>query len=82
MKLKKDRIAVEKIKKTSILSATTNQNYDYEKFLFKVCEISDSVLDRELVGKTIIKQEQKGIPIEYKGKEYIIITEDDIIATI
>jgi len=82
MKPKKNNVAVERIKKQSILTSSGEQEYDYEKFKFKVAYIGDEVTDRDLVGKIILKQENLGVRIEYLAKEYIIISEDNILAEI
>jgi len=82
MELKKNRVLVEYINKNSLLASKEERKYDYEEYKFKVVEISPNVIDRTLVGKTILKQKNLGIPLPLEGKEYLVITEDDILATL
>jgi len=79
IKPKKDRVFLEKIKKSNLLTSSSNQEFDFEDYKFKVIAIGDSVVDRDLVGQTIIKQKQTGLNVELEGKEIIVIREDDIL---
>lgn len=81
LKLKKDRIALERIKKTNLLASTENK-YDYEDYKFKVIELGEEVKDKSLKDQIIIKQAKLGIEIEHEGKTIIIVREDDILAII
>jgi len=76
------RIAVQKIKKVNRLTSDADQNYDYEDYKYKVAAIGEFVTKKDLVGKTIVKQKNQGIELEFDGEQYIIIREEDILAIV
>jgi len=80
IKPKGNRIAVQKIKKITLLTSAAEQNYDYEKYKYKVVAVGETVEDKELIGKVIVKQPTTGVTVEFEGQEYIIIREEDILA--
>lgn len=81
IELKPNRVALQKIKKTSLLTSQADQNYDYEPYKFKVVAIGKDVEEKYL-NSTILKQKGLGIEVELDGQELIIIRDEDILAKI
>lgn len=77
----KDRILLEKVANRDVGLISVVGDSDEQVVTAVVVKIGDTVEDIE-VGITVLYERHTALPIKYQGKEYFIIREADIIATV